>query len=79
MQKEISKLHKQLKTQLNNYSLVFLMNNIIICHFQLSALLRIIANVDEGHHLNVLRNINIRRITQDAAYVLPKEQAREKS
>jgi len=55
------------------------MNNIIICHFQLSALLRIIANVDEGHHLNVLRNINIRRITQDAAYVLPKEQAREKS
>jgi hypothetical protein len=47
-------MHKNLQIQHNNYSLVFLMNNITYSHFYFLINLRIIRPVDEGHHLNVL-------------------------
>lgn len=41
-------------------------------------MLRIIATVDEGHHLNVLEKIDIGCVPQPTAYIFTKEQAREK-
>lgn len=40
--------------------------------------LRIIATVDEGHHLKVLEKHNISCVPQPTAYIFQKEQAREK-
>lgn len=54
------------------------MNKIIIYHFYFSMRLSIIATVDEGHHLNVLETIDISCVPQPTAYILQKEQAREK-
>lgn len=53
------------------------MHNINICHFSLRYNLRIIATVDEGHHLNVLARINTSCDSQPTACILVKEHARE--
>lgn len=52
--KHASNMHKYLKKHHNIYSLVFLMNNINLCHFYFLQRVGIIYTVDEGHHLNVL-------------------------
>jgi len=54
------------------------MNNIIICRFYFPNLLRIIAPVDEGHHLNVLEKRDISCVPQPTTYILPKRTSARK-
>ena len=54
------------------------MNNIKICRFYFYNNLRIIAPVDEGHHLNVLSKLSMACASQPTRSTLPKRTSARK-
>jgi hypothetical protein len=54
------------------------MNDITICHFYFLKIFRIIAFVDEGHHLNALENTSTARASQPTRCTYLVKQMREK-
>jgi len=54
------------------------MNDINICNFYFFKIFRIIALVDEGHHLNALENTSTACVSQPTRFTYLAKQMREK-